>query len=137
MLSEEETKNLEIVRRYIDLFSNPSTKSEDIRAMVDETVVWREMPNRFAPSGRVSDLKTGGGNFDRGREHLPEQTYTVTNQIACGDTVVLELTWTGKVARAIGPFAAGTELTAQVAMFLRLRGGKIISQTDYICYAPG
>ena len=31
---------------------------------------------------------------------------------------------------------AGARFSAQVAIFLRLRGGKALSQTDHICYEP-
>lgn len=40
------------------------------------------------------------------------------------------------MAREIGPFAAGSRLSARLATFLRFREGKIMSQTDYLCYDP-
>ena len=134
MLSEEERQNLELAKHYIEVVSNPAATLEDLKALLDETVVWQEMPNRFAPAGRTSDYAAGLANFEKGREYLPEQTYTLRHAIASGDIVALEVGWTGEVAKSIGPFPAGTRLSAQVAIFIRFRGGRIVRQTDYPCY---
>jgi len=136
MPSEDESQNLETARRYLELVGNPSTRPEDLKAVLDEGLVWREMPNLFAPRGRTSDYATALASFAKGREYLPEQTYTLRHAVADGDTVALELSWAGKVAQAIGPFAAGSRLSARLAIFLRFRAGKIVSQTDYPCYDP-
>jgi ketosteroid isomerase-like protein len=136
MLSEEERQNLETARRYLELVGSPSTRPEDLKAVLDEGLVWREMPNLFAPRGRVSDYATALASFGKGREYLPVQTYTLRHAVADGDTVALELSWEGEVAQAIGPFPAGSRLSARLAIFLRFRAGKIVSQTDYPCYDP-
>lgn len=136
MLSEEERRNLELALRYIELVGNPATEAEDLKAVLDESLVWREMPNLFAPSGRVSDYATALASFGKGREYLPKQTYTIRHALASEDTVALEISWAGEVAKSIGPFPAGTRLAAQLATFLRIRDGKIVSQTDYLCYEP-
>jgi ketosteroid isomerase-like protein len=136
MLSDEEERNLELAGRYIEIVGNPSTGPEDLKAVLDEGLVWREMPNLFAPSGRVSDYATALASFGKGRQYLPEQTYTLRRAIAGGDSVALEVSWAGEVAKSIGPFAAGSRLSARIAIFLRFRDGKIVSQTDYPCYDP-
>jgi ketosteroid isomerase-like protein len=134
MLSDEERRNLELARRYIELVGNASTTPEGLKALLDESVVWREMPNLFAPAGRVSDYATALASFAKGQEYLPNQTYILRQAIASKDVVALEISWSGEVAKSIGPFAAGTRLSAQLAIFLRFRDGKIVSQTDYPCY---
>ena len=136
MLSEEEQKNLHLARQYIELFNDRSTTIEDLKAYFDETIVWREMPNRFAPQGRTSDYPTILASWEKGREYLPEQTYTLRRATASGDVVALEISWQGRVAKALPPFPAGTQLSAQLAIFLCFRDGKIVSQTDYPCYDP-
>ena len=136
MPSEEERRNLELARRYIKIVGNPSSTAEDLKALLAEEIVWREMPNLFAPSGRTSDYATCLQSFGKGREYLPEQTYAIRRAVADGDTVALEISWTGEVAKSIGPFTAGDRLSAQIAIFLRFRDGKIVSQTDYPCYDP-
>jgi ketosteroid isomerase-like protein len=136
MISAEEKQNPELAKRYIELVSNPSTEPADLKALLDESLVWREMPNLFAPSGRVSDYATALASFGKGREYLPNQTYTLRRVVADGDSVALELSWNGEVVKSIGPFVVGTRLSAEIAIFLRFRGGKIVSQTDYPCYNP-
>ena len=136
MSSEQKRLNLELAVRYIETVADPSATAEDLSAFLDEGIVWREMPNRFAPRGRSSDYATGLANFVKGREYLPRQTYTIRRAVADGDTVALEVGWAGEVAKAIGPFPAGARLSAEVAIFLRFRDGKIVGQTDYPCYAP-
>jgi ketosteroid isomerase-like protein len=136
MLSEEERRNLDLAKRYIELVGRPSTEPEDLKALLDESVVWREMPNLFAPSGRVSDFATALASFGRGREYLPHQNYTLRQAIVSEDSVILEISWDGEMAKSIGPFSAGSRFSAQIAILLRFRDGKIVSQTDYICYDP-
>lgn len=136
MFSEEEERNLNLARRYVEMVNNPATTVEDLKACFDESVIWQEMPNRFAPAGRKSDYKIILASWNKGREYLPQQTYNLRRAIASGDTVVLEIDWTGIVERALPPFAAGTRLSAQIAVFLRFRDGKIVGQTDYPCYDP-
>jgi ketosteroid isomerase-like protein len=136
MLSEDERQNLGTARRYLELVGNPSTRPEDLKAVLDEALVWREMPNPFAPRGRTSDRATALTSFAKGRAYPPEQTYTLRHAVAAGDTVALEVAWAGEVAQAIGPFAAGSRLSPRLAIFLRFRSGKVVSQTDYPCYDP-
>lgn len=136
MPSEEEQQNLRLAQKYLELFNNPATTKEDVKAYLDEGIVWREMPNRFAPAGRTSDYTAMGASWEKGRGYLPEQTYTLRHMIASGETVALEISWLGKMKKALGPFAADTQLSAQIAIFLRFRDGKIVSQTDYPCYDP-
>lgn len=136
MPSEEEKRNLQLARQYIELVADPSSTLDDLRPLLDEQIVWREMPNRFAPTGRISDFSTAAASFQKGRELVPEQTYIIRHAIASGETVAMEISWTGLVGKEIGPFAAGTHLSAELATFLRFRDGKIVSQTDYLCYDP-
>ena len=136
MPSEEERRNLELATKYIELVSRASATPEDLKDFLDEGIVWREMPNRFAPAGRTSDYATVLESWEKGREYLPEQTYTLRHAVASGDTVALEISWLGEVAKPLGPFPAGTRLGAQIAIFIRFRDGKIVSQTDYPCYQP-
>jgi ketosteroid isomerase-like protein len=135
-MSSKEEQNLAVAKRYLELVGSPITKPEDLRTVLDESIVWREMPNMFAPAGRVSDHAAMLAGFGKGRQYLPNQTYVVRHTVACEDTVALEISWSGEVAKPIGPFPAGARLSAQVAVFLRFQGGRIVSQTDYPCYEP-
>ncbi len=48
----------------------------------------------------------------------------------------MEVTWTGTIRGAVGPFAAGQTLCAQLAIFLTFRDGQIMRRHDYDCYDP-
>ena len=135
MRSEAE-QNLRLMQQYIALLNDPAASIEDVKAYFDESIIWKEMPNLFAPAGRASDYQTILASWAKGREYLPEQTYTLRQAIASGDTVALEISWLGRVTKSLPPFSAGTQFSARVAIFLRFRDGKIVSQTDYPCYDP-
>jgi ketosteroid isomerase-like protein len=135
-MHSEEKQNLELAKRYIRTVGDPSTTFDDLKALLDDQIIWKEMPNSFALSGRTSDLEAASAGWRKGREYLPEQTYTVRHAVASGDSVALEISCSGNVAKAIGPFQAGVQLSAKLAIFLRFRNGRIVSQTDYPCYDP-
>ncbi len=60
----------------------------------------------------------------------------MANAVADGDQVVMEVTWTGTVREAAGPFAAEQTLRARLAIFLTFRDGRIMRQRNYDCYDP-
>ena len=53
-----------------------------------------------------------------------------------GNTAVLRLTWTGVIARTVGPFREGQVLTAHIAQFIETRDGRVASIETYDCYEP-
>jgi len=128
--------NIELAKRYVSLVEDQRSTFESVRALLHDDLVWREMPNRFAPDGRSNSLAGVAEAWKKGREAVVDQKYEIRSAIADGDTVVLELTWRGTMAKTLGPFAAGTRLRAEVATIMRFSQGKIISQTDYPCYHP-
>jgi ketosteroid isomerase-like protein len=48
-----------------------------------------------------------------------------------GNTVALEVVWTGELAIPFGTLTAGSELRAHSAMFMEFRDGKIVAQRNY------
>ena len=60
----------------------------------------------------------------------------VTRRGRVGDTAIVRLTWTGVVARAVGPFREGQVLTARVAQFVETRDGRIAAIETFDCYEP-
>jgi len=128
--------NIELAKRYVALVENPSSTFDEIRALLHDDLQWREMPNRFAPNGRTNTLAGVAEAWRKAREAVIDQMYEIHRAIGEGDTVVLELSWRGKMAKDLGPFAAGTALRAELATIMRFSHGKIIGQTDYPCYHP-
>ena len=95
----------------------------------------QEFPNRIAPQGRI---RRGGklqAAYELGKQILKSPSYGVQRIVECGDGVAVELEWRGVLAVAVGPLAAGSEMKAFVAMFLKVRDEKIVEQRNYDGYA--
>jgi ketosteroid isomerase-like protein len=67
---------------------------------------------------------------------MSHQVYAVVNELPCGDTVVLEVLWSGTPAIPLGSLPAGGEMRARFAVFLEFRDGKIVRQRNYDCFDP-
>jgi ketosteroid isomerase-like protein len=52
------------------------------------------------------------------------------------DIVICRLTWTGVLAKTVGPFREGQILKAHIAQFIETRGGRIASIETFDCYEP-
>ena len=133
---DEESKCQRLVERYIGLLNDPSSTLSDLQSFLHPEIIWREMPNRFAPAGRTSLYEAILATWEKGREFLPEQDYRLLQVIVRGDTAALEIGWRGRLSRPLANLPAGAELSGHVATFLQFRDGKIIGQTDYPCYDP-
>lgn len=95
-----------------------------------------EHPNVLAPQGRVSDRTAMLANSTAGAGLLSRQRYDVRSLADIDGTVAVRLTWTGVIANDAGPFEAGQILTAHIAQFIRVGGGKIAEIETYDCYEP-
>jgi ketosteroid isomerase-like protein len=98
--------------------------------------VQEELPNRLYEHGQRRDLAALRSSAEKGKDLLLRQSYRVTNVIVNGDgdDVAAEVEWSGDLKVGFGRVAAGSTLRARIAMFLRLRDGKIVSQRNYDCY---
>jgi hypothetical protein len=110
------------------------TTGESLRTYWDDDVVTTEYPNLVVPAGGRHDLAEMMAGSERGAGLLASQTFDVFEAHDLGETAIVRLTWTGVVARAIGPFAEGQTLTAHIAQFVRSRGDKLVSIATYDCY---
>jgi ketosteroid isomerase-like protein len=109
---------------------------EDVAAFYGPDVAIQEFPNRIAPVGRTRRGEDLPAAYEKGRQLLRSQTYTVRRIIEAGDEVAVELEWVGFLAIPVMDLPAGSEMKAFVAMFLTFRDGRIISQRNYDCYPP-
>ena len=64
------------------------------------------------------------------------QKYEIKNELSSGETVALEIVWTGTLALPFQSKPAGAQLRAHFAAFLQFKGGKIVAQRNYDCYDP-
>ena len=129
----EETKNLEIVRRYFEALTRGDDVAETFYA---PDVIQDEFPNRFMPNGARRDLEAIRQAGERGRRNMSSQVFEVLNAFASGNQVVAEALWSGTVRDGIGPIAAGTVMRARFAIFFEFHGGVIVAQRNYDCFEP-
>ena len=136
MPEEQDTNYLRLVQRYIEFFNDQAATLEGLKSFYDEEVVWQEMPNRFAPKGRTLAYEGILAEWQRGREYVAQQTYTLLTAVVSGNNAAVEIHCVGTLAQPLAGLPAGTQISVRMAIFFRFHGGKIVGQTDYMCYDP-
>lgn len=128
-------ERLAFARRYLAALENGAT-GQELAAFFAPDAVQEEFPNRLTPNGArrsVADLLAGA---ERGKQVMARQVYEVVNELACGDTVVLEVLWVGTPAIPLGSLPAGGEMRARFAVFIEFEGERIIRRRNYDCFDP-
>lgn len=108
---------------------------EALRGLFHPDALQIEYPNRLKAKGDRRDLKQMAADFERGKAILERQSYLVRRAVADGDAVALEVSWTGVLKIPLGALQPGDEMTAESAIFMTVRDGKIIAQSNYDCFA--
>ena len=138
MMTENSSENIHVrfAQRYIEFCNDPTATAEGLREFYADDLVWREMPHQFAPAGRTCDLAGMQAAFTEGKKLMSEQHYSLDNVIANEDAAALQIKWKMALAQSLGDLPAGTTLSGNLAIFFRVKDGKIIRQTDNISYDP-
>jgi ketosteroid isomerase-like protein len=126
---------LAIARRYLAAIERGAI-GDELAAFYTPDVVQEELPNRLVPDGTRRDLAAILAGAERGHALMAAQRFEILSEMASGDRVALEARWTGTLAVALGSLAAGSQMTADIAIFLELRGDRIAGQRNYDCYRP-
>ncbi len=127
--------NLELARTYIASLS-AGAGPDELDRFFSTDFVHEEFPNRLLPHGTTRDLQAMKDARARGRTLLSTEHFEIVGALASGVHVAMELTWTGTVGTAAGPFAAGQQLRARFAIFLEFRDARIVRQRNYDCFDP-
>jgi ketosteroid isomerase-like protein len=127
--------NLEIAREYIRAIESGAT-GEALARFFTPDVGITEMPNRIAPHGSAANLEKALQAAERGQQLFKRQTYTITNILAEGDRVALEMDWLGITAVQIQNLPPNSEIRDHAAIFLHFRDGRIARQHHYDCFDP-
>jgi len=130
-----EHPNVMLVREYLAAISRGDT-GDAMKRFLDNDYQQTEFPNVLNPKGQKSDLADSLARAEKGKKLLRGQTYDVRGAIASGDTVALEVDWTGTLAIPALGLPAGGEMKAHFAMFIELKAGKILRQRNYDCFEP-
>ncbi len=109
---------------------------EELRPLFTEDAKTIEHPNLVKPRGAVASLAEMLANSEAGAKLLAKQSYEVQHEIEQGSIVICRLTWTGVLAKTVGPFREGQILRAHIAQFIETRGGRIASIETFDCYEP-
>jgi ketosteroid isomerase-like protein len=127
--------NLQLAKDYLSALEK-GVDRDTLAAFFSADVVQEEFPNRLSDAGARRELQDILDGNERGRALMQAQRYELRNAIASGDTVVLEVLWTGTLAQAVNTLAAGDRMRAHFAVFLEFRGGRIVKQRNYDCFLP-
>jgi ketosteroid isomerase-like protein len=128
-------ENLVMARRYIRAIES-GAPADELTKFFSPDVVAGIFPSKFFPKGSRDDLAGVRAAAERGKKAMSNQKYEIRNELASGDTVALEIDWTGTLAVPFQSLPAGGEMHAHFAAFLQFKEGKIISQRNYDCYEP-
>lgn len=128
------TEPIDVARSYLRAIESGDERALD--ALIDPAMVYRELPNRFMPSGSVNDKQTMLARFAKGKAFTTEQRYEIRSAVVQGDAVALEVEWTGTLAIPLGSLAAGATMRVHSAIFLAVRDGRLVSQRNYDCFEP-
>lgn len=128
------SENLDIVRRYLKEIEDGTFAA--IADLFTPDMTCEQLPNRIYPQGIRSGLAQMAEGFEKGRKLLSSQTYKIKNAIVRGDSLAVEVLWTGTLAITFGTLAAGSKMRAHSAMFFEFKDGKITNQRNYDCFEP-
>jgi ketosteroid isomerase-like protein len=127
--------NVETARRYLAALERRADAAEVAQFFAPD-VVQEEFPNRLVPQGARRDLRGLMDAYARGRRAVSAESYEVRGVVASGDSVALEVLWTGTLAMPVGALPAGSALRAHFGVFLDFHDGRIVRQRNYDCFEP-
>jgi ketosteroid isomerase-like protein len=125
-----------VVRRYYGVVADLSSGVDDLQPLLAPEVRVTEHPNAISPNGGVRDRESTIAGFVAGKNLLREQSFDVHEVVVAGDRAAVRLTWRGVVGVDAGRLSAGQELVAEIASFLTVRDGQVVSQETFDCYQP-
>ena len=129
------SQNLAIACQYLKAIEAGASGDEMAQFFAPDVIV-EIFPSSIFPNGSRDSLDGIRAAAERGKKVMSAQTYEVTNALATGDQVALEVLWTGTLRVPFRSIPAGGQMRAHFAMFLLFRNGKILSQRNYDCYDP-
>ena len=129
------SQNLTLARQYLKAIESGASGNEMAQFFAPDVIV-EIFPSSFFPKGSRSNLDALRAAADRGKKVMSKQTYEVTNALATGDQVAMDVLWTGTLLVPFQSIPAGGQMRAHFAMFLLFKNGKIVKQRNYDCYDP-
>ena len=129
-----ERANVEVVERFLASLDRRWPTEDELVEVLAPEVRFVERPNLISPNGSKRDATAMRAGLARGRELLAWQSYEVRDHIASGHTVVTRMRWRGELAVDVGPWPAGTGMSAWCVAHYRLAAGRIVEIEQHDCY---
>jgi ketosteroid isomerase-like protein len=129
------TDNLAIARRYLEALES-GADGNALAEFFTKDVVQEEFPNRLSPIGAHRDLNALIETARKGKKVMRAQRFEIRNSIVDGDSVALEILWSGLLAVPVDTLPADSEMRAHISVWLEFRDGKIARQHNYDCFDP-
>ncbi|HZE09576.1 MAG TPA: nuclear transport factor 2 family protein [Gemmatimonadaceae bacterium] len=129
------TDNLAIARRYLEALEN-GAEGNALAEFFTEDAVQEEFPNRLQPIGCHRDLTAMLSEAKKEKKTLRAQKFDILNSIVDGDSVALEILWSGYLAVPVDTLPADSEMRSHMSVWLEFRDGKIFRQHKYDCFDP-
>lgn len=126
-------KNIEIAIEFIKAVSEGKV-GEELNNFYDESANQIEYPNLLTKKIVERNLDAIKDASIKGQQVILSQNYEIIKEYSCGDTVIIEAIWTGKLAISLGALKAGDEMKAYFAQFFEFKNGKIVEQRNYDCF---
>jgi ketosteroid isomerase-like protein len=109
---------------------------EALRPYFTSDAMTIERPNALKVAGAAMGLEETLRASMAGAANIAKQSYEVHSAVEQDSLAILRLTWTGEIARDIGPFQKGQVLKAHIAQFIETRDGRVARIETYDCYEP-
>ena len=132
-MAATETPNIVLIRDYLSALERGEA-GEPLRRFFNQDARQTELPNLLNRNGQESDVDQLLQRSLQGRKLLSAQKFEILAMVADGDSVAVEVHWTGTLAVPLGTLEAGAGMRAAFAMFFRCRDGRISSQRNYDCF---
>lgn len=105
-MTKEQQDILAIAKKYLKAIEEGKT-AEELAIYYSESVEQVEYPNRLIPNGSTRNLDDLKEASLRGKQVIISQNYDIKNSYVVGNTVILEIIWTAKIAVSIGQTPLG------------------------------
>ena len=105
-----------------------------LRAVYAHDAVQVEHPNRLKPKGDRREIDKMMADLKRGKAMLRSEHYDVLEATASGESVALQVKWTGVLNIPVGALQPGDSMICESGIFLTFQGDRVVEQHNYDCF---
>ncbi|MDJ1472377.1 nuclear transport factor 2 family protein [Cytophagaceae bacterium DM2B3-1] len=124
-----------IVSTFLTVLENRKS-SDELEPFYHPDAIQIEYPNTLTKNLTKRNLQELKAASDRGLNVLQKEKYEVLHSYVYGNTVIIEVIWTGVLNIPLASIPVGGEMKAYFAQFFEFMDGKIIRQRNYDCFEP-